>query len=62
MVILSNVHYRPVNLLQSVRGHFIHVVIFGAMASDILANIFNPSAEFIVDVYSNGWSSRESPC
>lgn len=47
----------PVNLLQSMRSHFIHVVAFGAMASDMLANIFNPSTEFIVDLYSNIWPS-----
>lgn len=41
-------------------SNFIHIVVFGAMASDILANIFNPTAEFIVDVYSNPWSSSES--
>ena len=51
---------RPVNLLQSMHSHFIHTVVFGAMASDILANIFNPTAEFIVDVYSTPWSSSES--
>ena len=61
MVILSNdMCCRPVNLLQSMHCHFIHTVVFGAMASDILANIFNPTGEFIVDVYSTPWSSSES--
>ena len=54
---------RPVNLLQSTQKYFIHIIIFGAMASDILSDILNPSADFIADVYDNNiWSSSESSC
>lgn len=51
--------YRPINSLQSSHSHFIHVVIFGAMASDILSSIFNPPAQFIVDLGDTPWSASE---
>jgi len=50
---------RPVNLLQSKQNHFIYIIIFGALASDVLANIFNPSTEFLAEAYDSVWYSSE---
>ncbi|XP_065910607.1 stimulated by retinoic acid gene 6 protein-like [Dysidea avara] len=47
----------PVNLLQSKQNHFIYIIIFGALASDVLANIFNPSTEFLAEGYDSVWYS-----
>ncbi|XP_065910606.1 stimulated by retinoic acid gene 6 protein-like isoform X2 [Dysidea avara] len=47
----------PVNLLQSKQNHFIYVIIFGSLASDVLANIFNPSTEFLAEGYNSIWFS-----
>ena len=50
---------RPVNLLQSKQNHFIYIIIFGALASDVLANIFNPSTEFLAEGYDSVWYSSK---
>lgn len=51
---------RPINLLQSKQNHFIYIIVFGALASDVLSNIFNPSTEFLAEGYDSVWYSSEN--